>query len=270
MIMEVNHFLKVLAERNEYFTDSGKNRFPLFPSFKFYWTIIRVINDANKLATSNKYNGIPWVNSSLLLLDGFEKSGMKFHISGMDILKSFDGPAVFIGNHMSTMETLILPSVIHPIKKVCFVVKKELTTYPLFGPVNNARYPIIVGRSNPREDLRTVMDEGAERLKSGRSIIIFPQRTRSFMFDPKSFNTLGIKLAKQNKVPIVPMAILTDSWQNGKIIKEFGKIDISKTVEICLGEPREISGNGNEEHKYVLDFIKSKLVGWGREQYILE
>lgn len=267
--METNKFLRVLAEKDEYKSDS-QIKSAVFPSLKFYSTILKVVYIANKLAVNNQYSSIPWVNSSLLLLDGFEKAGMKFHFSGMKNLQRFDGPAVFIGNHMSTMETLILPSIIHPVKKVCFVVKKELTTYPLFGPVNNARHPIVVGRSNARDDLKTVMNEGAERLKSGRSVIIFPQRTRSFQFEAKSFNTLGIKLAKQNNVPIVPVAILTDSWQNGKIIKEFGKIDINKEVKICFGEHKNITGNGNDEHKYVLDFIKEKLIEWDRKEYIIE
>lgn len=268
--METQKYIKILAENDEYKTDPNIKVSRLPAWFKFYSTIINVIFQANKLAVSNNYDSIPWVNSSLLLLEGFEKSGVSFHFTGMNNLNKFEGPAVFIGNHMSTMETLVLPSIIHPIKKVCFVVKKELTTYPLFGPVNNARHPIVVGRLNPRDDLKIVMNEGAERLKSGRSVIIFPQRTRSFNFSEKSFNTLGIKLAKQNNVPIMPIAILTDSWQNGKIVKEFGKIDTSKEVRICIGEHRAITGNGNEEHRYVLEFIKSKLIQWDRKDYILE
>lgn len=260
----------ILANNDEYLTDSSKIEHHFSPSLFFYKHIIKVIFYSNRLVKEGIYNGFEWVGSSLDLMEGFEKAGMIFHFSGMSNIIKFDGPAVFIGNHMSTMETLVLPGIIHPVKKVCFVVKKELTTYPLFGPVNNARYPIIVGRSNPRDDLKTVMEEGAQRLSSGRSIIIFPQRTRSFQFDEKSFNTLGIKLARQNRVPVVPVAILTDAWQNGKIVKEFGKIDVSKTNQICFGEPRNISGNGSEEQKYVLNFIKQKLIGWNREHYIIK
>lgn len=260
----------ILANNDEYLTDASRCKKHLFPSLFFYKHIIKVIIYSNRLAKKGLYNGYEWVGSSLDLLFGFEKVGIKFHFTGMSNLKKFDGPAVFIGNHMSTMETLILPGIIHPIKKVCFVVKKELTTYPLFGAINNARYPIIVGRLNPRDDLKTVMDEGKKRLQEGRSIIIFPQRTRSPQFDEKSFNTLGIKLAKQNDVPIVPVAILTDAWQNGRIVKELGKIDVNKNVEISFTEPVRITGNGNEQHKYVLNFIKEKLISWNREEYIVK
>ena len=56
------------------------------------------------------------------------------------------------------------------------------------------------------------MEEGSERLKKGKSVLIFPQKTRSEIFNPKEFNSLGVKLAKKNNVPVIPMAVLTDAW----------------------------------------------------------
>jgi 1-acyl-sn-glycerol-3-phosphate acyltransferase len=108
-----------------------------------------------------------------------ERAGINFHVEGIDNIEKFEGPAVFIGNHMSTLETVALPAFIQPIKPVVYVIKEELTRYPLFGPVAAARHPILVGRANPREDLQIVLDDGSSRLQEGRSIIIFPQKTRS-------------------------------------------------------------------------------------------
>jgi len=120
-------------------------------------------------------------------------------------------PAVFVGNHMSTLETMVLPAIIQPVKKVIFVIKEELTTYPLFGEIAKARDPILVGRENPREDLKIVLEAGSKKLHEGTSVIIFPQKTRSVYFDPSSFNSLGVKLAKRNKVPVIPIALITDA-----------------------------------------------------------
>jgi len=175
---------------------------------------------------------------------------------------------VFVGNHMTTLETMILPSIIRPIKQLVYVIKEELSRYPLFGPIALARDPILVGRENPREDLKIVLEEGSKKLKAGKSIIIFPQRTRSAVLDPALFNSLGNKLAKRNNVPVIPIALITDAWGNGKHIKEVGKIDPNKPVHMAFGEPIYITGNGAEEHQDIINFISNKFREWGRPELV--
>ena len=131
---------------------------------------------------------------------------------------------------MSTLETMIFPSIICSIKRVTFVVKESLVKHPLFKDVMLSRDPIVVGRSDPRKDLEAVMNGGADLLSKGISIVIFPQSTRSLEFRPEEFNSLGVKLAKKAGVPVVPVAIKTDFWGNGKYIKELGPIDGKKPV----------------------------------------
>ena len=52
------------------------------------------------------------------------------------------------------------------------------------------------------------------------------------VFKPEEFNSIGVKLAKKAGVPVVPVAIKTDFWGNGRIIKELGPIDNKKTIHI--------------------------------------
>ena len=113
------------------------------------------------------------------------------------------------------------------------------------------------------------MEKGGETLKSGKSIIIFAQKTRSHYFDRNEFNSLGIKLAKRNNVPVIPIALITDAWANGRIIKELSKIDPSKKVYFSFGKPMFVTGNGSEEHIGVIKFIESKFVEWGKEDHII-
>ncbi|MBU2492529.1 MAG: 1-acyl-sn-glycerol-3-phosphate acyltransferase [Bacteroidetes bacterium] len=241
-----------------------------FPNLSYYINLFWVVFYSNLKTKFKLYNRYNWTASSIALFKALERVGVRFEITGMDNLKKFDGPAVFIGNHMSTLETVILPTIIQPSKSVVYVIKKQLGEYPLFGPVARARHPIMVGRSNPREDLKLVIDEGSERLKEGRSIIIFPQKTRSEVLEISTFNSLGIKLAKKNDVYVVPVAILSNAWPNGKKIKEFGKLDTNKIVRFALGEPMKVNSNGSEEHQKVIDFIKSKFSEWGMSKLIVE
>jgi len=120
----------------------------------------------------------------------------------------------------------------------------------------------VVGRTDPRKDFEAVMNGGMDRLSKGISVIIFPQSTRSLDFKPEEFNSLGVKLAKKAGVKVVPVAIKTDFWGNGTLVKELGPIDRHKPIHIKFGEPFTIIGNGKEEHQKIIDFIKSSLQEW--------
>lgn len=236
-----------------------------FPSVFFYSKLFPIILKAALKAKKGGYNDYEWVKSSLRIIEALEMVGVQLSIDGAKKIEKIEEPCVFVSNHMSTLETFVLPAIIHPIKKITFVVKKDLVEYPVFKHIMLSREPIIVGRKNPREDLKIVLDEGIKRLSSGLSIVIFPQTTRSNSFDPSQFNTIGIKLALKADVPIVPIAIKTDAWRTGKIIKDFGRIDPSKKVYFSFGEPLRVTGRGSEEHKIIIQFISNKLKEWSRD-----
>jgi 1-acyl-sn-glycerol-3-phosphate acyltransferase len=166
---------------------------------------------------------------------------------------------------MSVLETFVLPCLIQPYRDVTFVVKESLISYPFFGPILRSRDPIVVGRVNPREDLKIVLGEGQKRLRHNVSVIIFPQTTRSPIFDTDKFNTLGVKLAKRANVPVVPFALKTDAWGIGRRLKDFGKINPEKPVRIYFGDPMHITGSGKEEHNTITEFISAKINAWRRK-----
>jgi 1-acyl-sn-glycerol-3-phosphate acyltransferase len=191
--------------------------------------------------------------------------GVRISVSNLDVLRELDRPVVFVANHMSTLETMVLPCLIQPFKDTTFITKESLLRFPVFGPVLQARQPVVVGRQDPREDLRAVLEGGKERLAGGRSIIVFPQTTRSQVFDPARFNTIGIKLASRASVPVIPIALQTDAWGPGSRIKDFGPIDPDRPVRFAFGEPLTVRGNGREEHEQVIRFIQGKLEEWKTE-----
>jgi 1-acyl-sn-glycerol-3-phosphate acyltransferase len=256
-----------LLTGNEYRTYPGSVQAggPKCPSLAFHIRMLRLYLRYGRIAAKGAYSGEMWASGSLEVLKLLEAVGVRFEMSGLDIPYSLPGPCVYIGNHMSTLETFVLPCLLQPARNTTFIVKESLTKVPFFGPVMRSRDPIAVGRSDPREDLRTVLEGGAQRLGAGTSVIVFPQTTRSSVFEPRQFNTIGIKLARRAGVPAVPVALKTDAWGKGKMIKDFGPIRPEKTVHICFGQPLEVTGSGREEHEKIVDFIQSKLDSW-REQ----
>jgi 1-acyl-sn-glycerol-3-phosphate acyltransferase len=235
----------------------------LAPSLVFYTRMVQVVVQASRKAKQGRYHTKEWCESSQSILRALEKVGVRVEVDGIDNFRSLDGPCVFIGNHMSTLETFVLPVIIATIREVTFVVKQGLVEYPVFKHVMRARNPVTVGRSNPRDDLKAVLEGGAERLKAGTSIIIFPQTTRTPILDRDQFNTIGVKLAKRACVPVVPIALKTDAWGTGALFKDYGRIDPAKTVHIAFGKPLAIRDRGGEEHQQIIDFIEGKLKEWG-------
>lgn len=260
---KITHYLQVVDSKYNSPAKSISPLFRSFPSLYFYPRFIGVVLQAASQASRNRYPDDIWAHDSLRVMELLETLGMRFHFNGLENLADFDGPCVFIGNHMSIMETLILPVIILPYTKVTFVVKESLLHYPIFKHVMRSRNPVAVTRTNPRQDLKTVLSEGSERLAKDISIIVFPQTTRSLGFDPEHFGSIGTKLAKKADVPIVPIALKTDAWQNGKLSKDFGRIVPDIPVRISFGRPLRISGKGGEEQQQVVEFIAGKLEKWG-------
>lgn len=238
---------------------SSRSRTFRYPSCAFYIKFLRVVFRSYVETRRGIYDGDRWSFSSLAILRALESVGVSFEITGIHSIQAVEGPCVFIANHMSTLETMILPGIIQPLKEVTFIVKRSLLEYPVFKHILSTRNPIVVTRDNPREDLKRVLQYGFEKIQAGMSIIVFPQTTRTLNLDPEQFNTIGIKLAKRAQVPVIPIGLVSDAWGLGWPIKEFGRIDPKKSVHFSFGAPFSIQGRGDIEHQQVIEFIRASI-----------
>jgi 1-acyl-sn-glycerol-3-phosphate acyltransferase len=232
---------------------------------RLYFTIkyAGIVLKTRKQAIRGVYDTKAWADSSIYIFRFIEKAGGVYRISGMENISRDHAPVLFIGNHMSTLETMVLPGIIAPHREVTFVVKDSLVRHPLFGHVMRSRDPIVVERVDPRKDFEEVMTKGMELLAKGISIVIFPQSTRSVEFKPEEFNSLGVKLAKKAGVNVVPMALKTDFWGQGKLIKELGPLDSKKIIHFKFGEPFPVISSGKAENQRIIEFIQDSLEEWG-------
>ena len=184
--------------------------------------------------------------------------------SGIENIRRLESPCVFIANHMSMLETnrFCRPS-IQPIRNVHLCRQAEPARLSRLSPCHAfhaIRLPLaatILARISRRS-----WKGGLERLNKGISIIVFPQTTRSSTFDREQFNSIGVKLAARAKAPVVPTALLTDAWANGKWMKDLGPIDPKKKVYFQFAEPLEIQGRGGEEQERIVEFIEDRLNHW--------
>ena len=241
-----------------------------FPNIGFYWRMCATLKKASNLAQRGEYGSNEWVQSSLDIREAMEKCGAKVTIEGLEHVKNMASPCVFVANHMSTLETFMLPGIIRSFIPVTFVVKESLLRYPIFHHVMRSRDPIVVHRKDPRADFSAVMEGGLERLRKGISIVVFPQSTRNLHLDKHQFNSLGVKLARKANVPVIPVALRTDAWGMGGLfglLKDHGAIHPQIPVRFRFGEPITIEGTGKAQHEAVYNFIAAALTEWGLPPY---
>ena len=193
-----------------------------------------------------------------------EATGATVFFEGFDALRPLGGkPFVVVANHMSLIETMVLPAGVFAANDMTVVAKRSLTKYPAFGKILASCHPILLDRKNARKDLADTLEQGTALLKEGVSILLFPQGHRAEVFDPHKFNSLGAKLAARAGVPLVPVACKTDFARPGWPLKDFGPVDPSRPVRFACGPALDPSLPQRELQEACLAHISAKLAEWG-------
>ncbi|MBR4653348.1 MAG: 1-acyl-sn-glycerol-3-phosphate acyltransferase [Kiritimatiellae bacterium] len=208
-----------------------------------------------------------WAHFCFRAAQRAEQFGMSLSLDGWKNRADYDGPVVYLSNHMSTLETILLPFVLLTYSPFNVVVKSSLSHLPFLEKAAVHMGLVPIGRKSPREDLMTIFREGCERIGKGNSMLIFPQGSRERVFARKGFSSIGAKLAEKAGVPVIPIAVKTDcepTRPGGKgWLKDFGTVDPSKDIRISCGPV--ISGTAREMHAASFEWIKGRLDEWGLE-----
>ncbi len=193
-----------------------------------------------------------------------ERTGARVSFEGFDALKPHRGKSfVVVANHMSLIETMLLPAGVFAANDMTVVAKRSLTRYPAFGKVLASCHPILLDRKNARKDLADTLEQGTQLLKDGVSILLFPQGHRTAVFDPHKFNSLGAKLAARAGVPVVPVACKTDFARPGWPLRDFGPVDPARDVKFACGPALDPALPQRELQEACIAHITAKLTEWG-------
>ena len=255
-----------------YETTEGIKRLPC--GFRSWWLffvsgLAREIRIGLGAARRNEFGHKGFAATAYGMVRAAESTGAKVYFEGFDSLERLQGkPFVAVANHMSLIETMLLPAALLTFTHLTLVAKTSLSKYPGFGKLLCAIHPILLDRVNPREDLVQVLQQGTTLLKSGTSVLLFPQGKRAEVFDPRKFNSLGAKLAKRAGVPLVPFACKTDFARLGRIkaLKDLGPIDPSRPIRFSAGPILDPSTSSQADIQAAcLKHIVGALQGWGMQ-----
>ncbi len=133
--------------------------------------------------------------------------------------------AVVLSKHQSAWETLAL-QFLFPAQT--WVLKRELLWIPFFGWGLAMLEPIAIDRKATRKALRQVLEQGTERLRAGRWVIVFPEGTRVAPGETRRFSQSGAALAVASGYPVIPVAHNAgEYWPRRGFVKRPGTITLA-------------------------------------------
>jgi 1-acyl-sn-glycerol-3-phosphate acyltransferase len=147
------------------------------------------------------------------------------------------GPVIFACKHQSTWETLAF-SRLFP--NSATVLKRELLFIPVVGWAMARVGNIAVERGDGARALRGLVRQAKAAIADGRSILIFPEGTRTPVGSERPYQVGTAALYRQLGVPVVPVALNSGLfWGRRQFIKWPGVIDVEVLPAIAPGLGRE-------------------------------
>lgn len=132
-------------------------------------------------------------------------TGAKITVIGEENVPK-DTPVLYIGNHRSFFD-ILLTYCRCPIR-TGYIAKKEMEKVPLLSIWMKYLHCLFLDRKDIKQGMKIIL-EAIEKVKSGISICIFPEGTRSRgnELEMLPFHEGSFKIATRAKCPIIPIAM---------------------------------------------------------------
>jgi 1-acyl-sn-glycerol-3-phosphate acyltransferase len=130
-------------------------------------------------------------------------SGAKVKIFGEENIPA-DIPVLFISNHQGNFDIALFMSYIN--KPKGYISKIEMKKIPVVCNWMEYMHCVFMDRGNLRKAAESI-SVGIKILKSGYSMVLFPEGTRSKGSHMNEFKAGAFKLATKSEVPIIPVTI---------------------------------------------------------------
>jgi len=217
-----------------------------------FWTLILGVSSIISIKISRnknnfKYYSIKW--SKFLI----KISGVRLEINGKENIAN-DKNYIFAPNHTSFIDFPVL--FISVGKYLVFVAKKELKRIPIFNSILDISGFVFVDRENTDKAVKSLDELKADIKNIPRSIVIFPEGTRSESLELGNFKKGAAVLGINTGLPIVPVYIDgAFNWWD----KNFR--DNSNQIVVNFGEPILTKDIKYSERENLTKLIKDRIIG---------
>jgi 1-acyl-sn-glycerol-3-phosphate acyltransferase len=178
-------------------------------------------------------------------------NGVKVEVEGMEQL-SGKGPYIFMSNHQGYYDIFALLS--HLPYQFKWLAKKELFSIPFLGWTMAAVRYISIDRGGTRDTVEA-MNEAAQKIRDGMSVVIFPEGSRSPDGSIQPFKKGGFTLAIKSRVPIVPVSISgsRDIMPKDRLTATPGEI------RILVGHPIETESCALKDREWLMKKVRETI-----------
>ena len=167
---------------------------------------------------------LPWTivtgNVNLLYMLGLGVMRFGLRVAGVRVIVEGQAgvprntPCLYMANHQSNLDPPLLAGV-QP-ANAAMMVKDSLMRIPLFGYAMRLAHCVPVERKGKLESAKQSLNAARDVLRSGLSLTIFPEGTRSVNAELLPFKKGPFFLAMQTGVPVVPVTITGTGAMLGK------------------------------------------------------
>ena len=161
--------------------------------------------------------------------------GVTFRVRGLENRPA--GPVILACKHQSSWETLAFHRLF---PNAATVLKRELLFIPVVGWAMAKAGNIAVERGDGAKALRSLLQQAKAVIADGRSVLIYPEGTRTPVGSTLPYQVGTAALYRQLRVPVVPVALNSGLfWGRRKFFKYPGIIDVEVLEPIPPGLGRE-------------------------------
>ncbi len=192
------------------------------------------------------YCAAPWGRTILYVC------GIKVMVKGLHHVDPM-APRIYLANHQSAFDIFALLAFLHVHFK--FVLKEELMRIPLFGAAMRGAGYIGIARDDVRKALKS-MQQAADKVRNGASVVIFPEGRRSADGRIQAFMPGAFHLALKSGCDIVPVTI-----DGSDRIMSKGSFRINRAAcTMTIGRPIAVKGYSKKEMGRLMEETRETMV----------